>query len=113
MMRIRGKIGDWPVDLIIELDDQEIQHLNMKEPPRARNSSEQSAVTSEVLWQKTLDMLRLQGVMEGPELLAWLADLAGSEVAGKRLLVRLRHCEQVSVSGNGGEIVTYHWLADK
>jgi len=42
-------------------------------------------------------------------LLGELAALAGNEVAGKRLLVRLRHCPQVQVE-SGGVAPLYRWV---
>jgi hypothetical protein len=47
--------------------------------------------------------------MEGPQLLAALEALTGSAQAGKRLLVRLRHSEQVKVD-SGADAPLYRWI---
>ena len=100
MVRIRGTIGDWPVDLTVELDDSDWAKLSAQLPvadapvsqPAARPVNQDDAV-----WEATKDLLRKAGQMTGPELLGQLEALAGSTGAGKRLLVRLRHCAEVKV----------------
>ncbi|MDP2242700.1 hypothetical protein [Pseudomonas sp.] len=112
MMRIRGRIGDWPVDLTVELDAQDwaqlAQHIApaavMGEPPAVA-----AAVKTDALWQTTLELLRQAGQVEGPQLLAQLSALAGSEMAGKRLLVRLRHSAQVRME-TAVDAPIYHWV---
>ncbi len=112
MVRIRGKIGDWPVDLTLELDAQEWALLVEKagmEPPAAASKVAPPASAEDGRWQMAQDLLRQAQQMDGPQLLADLSALAGSAQAGKRLLVRLRHCEQVKLE-NGGETPIYRWI---
>ena len=110
MVRIRGRVGDWPVDLTVELDAQDWAQLAQHMMPAAA-ASEPAAVAAatDALWQTTLDLLRQAGQIEGPQLLAQLAALAGGEAAGKRLLVRLRHSAQVRME-TGADAPIYHWV---
>jgi len=62
-------------------------------------------------WQTVLELLRRAGRIEGPQLMAQLAALAGGDVAGKRLLVRLRHCEQVRME-TGADAPVYCWVGE-
>ncbi|WP_120997549.1 hypothetical protein [Stutzerimonas urumqiensis] len=111
MIRVRGTVGAWPVDLQIELDDQDWAAL-------ARQASAEPATTAaaarpsddDPLWSRAQALLREAGELEGPELLAALAALAGSDQAGKRLLVRLRHSDQVEIVQRG-EAPLYRWIA--
>lgn len=110
MVRIRGRVGDWPVDLTVELDAQDWAQLAQQMMPAAASSAPAAvAVATDALWQTTLELLREAGQIEGPQLLAQLAALAGSEAAGKRLLVRLRHCAQVRME-TGMDAPVYHWV---
>jgi hypothetical protein len=108
MVRIRGQIGPWPVDLTVELDAQDWAQLAQHIPP-AEAPAAAAPVASDALWQTTLELLRQAGQIEGPQLLAQLAGLAGGDVAGKRLLVRLRHCTQVRMEA-GTDAPIYHWV---
>lgn len=111
MVRIRGRVGDWPVDLTVELDAQDWAQLAQHVAPAATAApvSGAAAVASDALWQTTLDLLQKAGQIEGPQLLVQLAALAGGEAAGKRLLVRLRHCAQVRMEA-GVDAPIYHWV---
>jgi hypothetical protein len=116
MVRIRGRIGDWPVDLTLELDAEDWAQLaSMTATPvasaPASGAAQPSAAAggSDALWQTVLQLVREAGQVEGPQLLAQLAALAGGEVAGKRLLVRLRHCEQIRMEA-GADAPIYHWV---
>lgn len=113
MVRIRGQIGAWPVDLTVELDAQDwaqlAQHITLDAPPVAPQASASTPTASDALWQTTLELLRRAGQVEGPQLLEQLAGLAGGEAAGKRLLVRLRHCTQVRMEA-GVDAPIYHWV---
>lgn len=116
MVRIRGQIGAWPVDLTVELDAQEWAQLAQQLPAEAAATSlaplvASVAVANDVLWQTTLALLRQAGHIEGPLLLSQLAGLAGDEAAGKRLLVRLRHCAQVRMEA-GVDAPIYHWVGE-
>ncbi|WP_298184472.1 hypothetical protein [uncultured Pseudomonas sp.] len=116
MVRIRGQIGAWPVDLTVELDAQDwaqlAQHISLDTPPVEVVPERAAAATpaaGDALWQTTLELLRKAGQVEGPHLLAQLTALAGGEAAGKRLLVRLRHCTQVRMEA-GVDAPIYHWI---
>lgn len=113
MMRIRGRIGDWPVDLTLELDREDwaqlaqaLQGAPLENAPAAAAPVVPAA--GDGLWQTALQLVRDAGQIEGPRLLAQLAALAGGEAAGKRLLVRLRHCEQIRME-TGADAPIYHW----
>ncbi len=111
MVRIRGQIGAWPVDLTVELDAQDwaqlAQHVTLEAP--AMPAATAAPVANDALWQTTLELLRQAGQIEGPQLLGQLAGLAGGDAAGKRLLVRLRHCAQVRME-TGVDAPIYHWV---
>ncbi|WP_417661942.1 hypothetical protein [Pseudomonas sp.] len=113
MVRIRGKIGDWPVDLTVELDAQDWAHLAANLPvnmaPVSASPMPQEAPKTDALWQTTLSLLAKAGSIEGPLLMEQLTGLAGGELAAKQLLVRLRHCAQVRVE-SGADAPVYHWL---
>ena len=116
MVRIRGRIGDWPVDLTVELDPQDWAQLAAAVPvaPLQIPAAVESAPVQpdqDGQWQTVLELLRRAGRIEGPQLMAQLAALAGGEVAGKRLLVRLRHCEQVRME-TGTDAPVYCWVGD-
>ena len=113
-MRIRGHIGEWPVDLTLELDPAEWASLAGRvaeqlpgevvapvagSQPRADDSQ----------WQAARELLRKAGQLHGPALLEQLEGLAGSTAAGKRLLVRLRHSSEVKVE-SGADAPVYHWV---
>ena len=110
-MRIRGQIGDWPVDLTIELEPQEWAQLGRQiEVPVAEPVAVAAAPRQDDgQWSAAREVLRLAGQMSGPELLDRLEGLAGSTAAGKRLLVRLRHSSEVKVE-SGVDAPVYHWV---
>ncbi|AVO53914.1 hypothetical protein [Ectopseudomonas mendocina] len=114
MVRIRGRIGDWPVDLTLELDAgdwaQLAEHVAVT-PAAAQPVAAPVVDSSDRLWQTTLQLVRDAGSVEGPRLLAQLAALAGGEAAGKRLLVRLRHCSQIRME-TGADAPIYHWVTE-
>lgn len=111
MIRIRGHIGAWPVDLTLELDAQDWAQLGAQlsadvAPPVRPVTG--AADDEQPLWSSALHLVREAGQVDGPHLLKQLAALAGSEQAGKRLLVRLRHCPQVRVE-SAGDTARYCW----
>ncbi|MDF3931515.1 hypothetical protein [Pseudomonas citronellolis] len=119
-MRIRGKLGEWPVDLTLELDELEWQRLGaaLRQAPAAPEVSPGAAVDRtpaaplsgpERLWQSARDLLRQAGSCEGPQLLDELAALAGSAGAAKGLLVRLRHSANVKIEVRDGTQV-FTWV---
>lgn len=114
MVRIRGRIGDWPVDLTVELDPQEWAQLAgaipaVPQTPAAAVTTAAVQPDEDKQWQTVLELLRRAGRVEGPQLMAQLAALAGGELAGKRLLVRLRHCDQVRMEA-GPDAPVYCWV---
>jgi len=113
-VRIRGQIGDWPVDLTIELEPAEWAQLGrqLAVPVAAEAASPAMAAASrqdDGQWTAAREVLRQAGQMNGPELLDRLEGLAGSTAAGKRLLVRLRHSSEVKVE-SGADAPVYHWV---
>ncbi|MFG0633308.1 hypothetical protein [Pseudomonas sp. xss_2] len=112
-MRIRGTIGDWPVDLSIELEPAEWAQLGRQlEVPVAEavvSTTSAAPRQDDGQWAAAREVLRAAGQMSGPELLERLEGLAGSTAAGKRLLVRLRHSSEVKVQ-SGADAPVYHWL---
>ncbi|MBM3107162.1 hypothetical protein H8F21_10700 [Pseudomonas sp. P66] len=114
-MRIRGHIGDWPVDLTLELDPAEWAQLAGHLTPAAPQAGAATASTApssrpdDALWQAAREVLRNAGQLNGPQLLERLEGLAGNTAAGKRLLVRLRHSAEVKVE-SGVDAPIYHWL---
>ncbi|AZE51453.1 hypothetical protein C4K04_5815 [Pseudomonas chlororaphis] len=116
MVRIRGSIGEWPVDLTLELDEADWDQLSARlgAPLQAANAESGAPVAKpasqdDALWQIARDLLRKAGQLSGPDLLEQLEGLTGSAAAGKRLLVRLRHSAQVKVV-NGGDTPLYSWV---
>lgn len=116
MLRIKGRVGDWPVDLAVELDQEDWAQLAALLPrdvaavavPVAPRTEAQPRA-QDGLWQTAQELLQRAGMMDGPQLLAELTALAGGAVAGKRLLVRLRHCPQVQIE-SGAEAPLYRWI---
>ena len=116
MMRIRGTIGELPVDLTLELDDSDWARLGVHlqaAPPAVGEAPVTPAPANPDanLWQAAQDLLREAGQLSGLELSDRLEGLAGNAQAGKRLLVRLRHSAKVKVS-SGGDTPQYSWIAD-
>ena len=116
MLRIRGTVGDLPVDLTVEMDDSDWAKLGVRldaQPPQGpvepSAPAKPLASRNDALWDVALDLLRKAGTMSGPELLGQLEGLAGSTAAGKRLMVRLRHSDHVNVESHGDAPV-YHWV---
>lgn len=111
MIRIRGHVGDWPVDISVEMDDQDWAQLARQLPLSANVQAATAPVEagSDDLWLGAQQLLREAGRMEGPQLLAELEALSGSAMAGKRLLVRLRHSAQVKVQ-SGTDAPVYSWV---
>jgi len=120
-MRISGQIGNWPVDLELKLNSEELRlvvallggsHPQGECPPPAEvvAPAEPARPSSrgDKLWELAQECLRRGGEVEGPSLLADLSALAGSEQDGKRLLVRLRHLPQVQMESRGATSI-YRW----
>jgi len=113
-VRIRGQIGDWPVDLTLELEPAEWAQLGRQlEVPVVAEAASTAMPAAprqdDGQWVAAREVLRAAGQMNGPELLDRLEGLAGSTAAGKRLLVRLRHSSEVKVV-SGADAPVYHWV---
>ncbi|MGY4826290.1 hypothetical protein [Stutzerimonas chloritidismutans] len=112
MIRIRGRIGDWPVDLEIELDAQDWMNLTRSvgtDEAAVGGVPAPATPPGDALWHSARERLRCAGKLDGPELLAELEALAGNALLAKRLLVRLRHCDEVKVE-HGADSACYHWV---
>ena len=77
-MRIRGQIGDWPVDLTIELAPEEWAQLGrqIELPAVAQTAATETVATTrqdDGQWTAAREVLRLAGQMSGPELARRLA----------------------------------------
>lgn len=108
MIRIRGHVGELPVDLSVELDAQDWAQL-AQQLPNLVPSAAPAATPANEHWPAALQLVRAAGQLEGPQLLAQLEALSGSAQAGKRLLVRLRHCDQVRVD-KGADAPVFSWI---
>lgn len=110
-MRIRGQIGDWPVDLTIELEPAEWAQLgrHVELPAAVPATPALAPRQDDGQWAAACEVLRQAGQISGPELLERLEGLAGSTAAGKRLLVRLRHSSEVKVE-SGKDAPVYQWV---
>ena len=113
MIRIRGHIGELPVDLNIEMDAQDWAQLAQQLPLSANVQAAKAPAEAgaDPLWLGAQQLLRDAGHMEGPQLLAELQALSGSAQAAKRLLVRLRHNAQVSVQ-SAVDSPIYSWVGE-
>ena len=113
MLRIRGTVGDLPVDLTLELDDGDWARLgeHLQATPAPGAPAVAPVKHNDDLWQNAQDLLRKAGQLNGLELLDQLEGLAGDAASGKRLLVRLRHSASVKVA-SGGDTPLYSWVGD-
>ncbi|BAP41847.1 hypothetical protein NRB16_17135 [Pseudomonas sp. LJDD11] len=123
MLRIRGSIGQWPVDLEIEMDEGDWARLFAGFGTAQPGNGQQAATSEDArptatsqplnqddrLWQHAQQLLQQAGALSGPDLLGQLESLAGSAAAAKRLLVRLRHNAQVKVE-SGADAPLYSWV---
>ncbi|MBA1275586.1 hypothetical protein [Stutzerimonas azotifigens] len=108
MIRIKGRIGDWPVDLSVELDAEDWARLSPEVPVAAAQPMPAERPV-DALWEAAQQVLRQAGELEGPQLLAALEALAGNAQAGKRLMVRLRHSDRVRLE-TGKDAPTFFWV---
>ena len=119
MLRIRGTVGDLPVDLTVEMDESDWARLGIQlgaqvQETSASNGSYDTAVKpaisrNDAVWDIAQELLRKAGHLTGPDLLGQLEGLSGSTAAGKRLMVRMRHSANVKVESQGDTPV-YHWI---
>lgn len=117
MVRIRGSIGDWPVDLTLELDAEDWRQLAQHVPPPPLGEPQVAAARAPApaapvdrLWQ-TAQTCRAAAGGSRPQLLAELEGFSGNAGAAKQLLVRLRHDARVKVEVVDGTQV-FVWLED-
>lgn len=113
MLRIRGKIGAWPVDLTLEMDEQDWARLGAQITTTTATASAPNVPNvahDDALWNTVQALVRDAGQLPGPELLDRLQGLAGSTAAAKRLLVRLRHSANIQVT-SGTDVPLYSWVA--
>ncbi|WLH00624.1 hypothetical protein PSH92_25295 [Pseudomonas beijingensis] len=112
MLRIRGTVGEWPVDLTIEMDEGDWAQLGAQlQVAKSEGTTAPAAKPvnpDDAQWQIAKELLRKAGQLSGPDLLEQLEGLTGSASAGKRLLVRLRHSPDVKVI-SGGDTPLYSW----
>ncbi len=80
-----------------------------QQKPEASAAPAKPVNQDDALWQIAQELLRKAGQLSGPDLLEQLEGLTGSAAAGKRLLVRLRHCANVKVV-SGGDTPLYSWI---
>ncbi len=113
MIRIRGHIGEMPVELSVELEDEDWARLaaQLRQPPSGEVAIAPAgkAPGHDELWHNARQLLSEARQMDGPQLLAELATLGGSVQAGKRLLVRLRHSSEVQVDSSD-QAAVYRWI---
>ncbi|TDV47257.1 hypothetical protein EC919_11067 [Pseudomonas graminis] len=116
MLRIRGTVGDLPVDLTVEMDDADWARLGIQLGAQVQETSaptdtsvKPAAGRNDAVWDIAQELLRKAGHLTGPDLLGQLEGLSGSTAAGKRLMVRLRHSTNVKVESQGDTPV-YHWV---
>jgi len=78
MLRIRGTVGDLPVDLTVELDDSDWARLGSALNAQAPIAQPEGVATTpaakplnqdDALWQLAKDLLRKAGQLSGPDLL--------------------------------------------
>ncbi|MEN0106287.1 MAG: hypothetical protein AAGC84_07650 [Pseudomonas sp.] len=114
MLRIKGTVGAWPVDLTIELDAEDWAQLAAQLPVTATEPTKTatpavSPSADDKQWLLVQELLRTAGKIEGPALLGELQALTGNASAAKRLLVRLRHSALVEVEA-GADAPVYRWV---
>ncbi len=116
MLRIRGTVGDLPVDLTVEMDDADWARLGIQLGAQVQETSAPTDTSvkpapsrNDAVWDIAQELLRKAGHLNGPDLLGQLEGLSGSTAAGKRLMVRMRHSANVKVESQGDTPV-YHWV---
>lgn len=115
MLRIRGTVGDLPVDLTIEMDPEDWALLGTQlkvsapdEAPMVPTTTSKPKTQDDALWRNALALVESSGQISGPELLELFEGLAGSTAGAKRLLVRLRHSALIHVQ-SGADAPLYCW----
>jgi hypothetical protein len=116
MLRIRGTVGDLPVDLTIEMDPEDWALLGTQlkasaageAPAVAPATTSKPRTQDDALWRNALALVESSGQISGPQLLELLEGLAGGTAGAKRLLVRLRHSALIHVQ-SGVDAPLYCW----
>ena len=70
MLRIRGSIGDWPVDLTLEMDDADWAKLGAQltvEKTEVSAAPAKPQNQDDALWQIARDLLRKAGQLRGAD----------------------------------------------
>ncbi len=121
-MKIQGCIGDTPVELNVTFEPHEWAQLAAclagqtpqpaaaSTPPSVAEQAQQAVASGDKLLTLALQVLAAHGECDGPTLRSELLALAGTDVEAKRLLVRLRHHPQVTLSEEGSAPI-YRWSA--
>lgn len=122
-MKIQGRIGDMPVELDVTFEPHEWAQLAAcltgqllapaagSAPISVAEQAQQAVANGDKLLTLALQVLAAHGECDGPTLRSELLALAGSDVEAKRLLVRLRHHPQVTLSEEGSAPI-YRWSAE-
>jgi len=112
MIRITGTIGQWPIDLNIDMGEGDWAQLKAaldnSQVVATPAAPEPRPAATDAVWQNALALVKASGQISGPALFEQLEGLTGNAAAGKRLLVRLRHCDQVQVV-SGADAPLYTW----
>lgn len=115
MIRIRGRVGNCPIELDIELDAQDWMalgaavHASPSEPEAAESSPQTSGRSSaEAFWAQAKQLVQSSGSIAGPALLVQLEALCGNVQQAKQLMVRLRHSAEVVVERHPDALL-YRW----
>lgn len=112
MIKIRGQLGPWPVDLTLELDAsdwQQLPSLLQEQLSQAVTVSAATPTMTDPQWEMALKVMQGLGSIDGPALLVELQALCGDAAAAKRLMTRLRHYPSVQVQREG-EVMRWSWL---
>ena len=119
-MKIQGRIGDMPVELEVTFEPHEWAQLAAcltgqtlapaagSAPISVAEQAQQAVANGDKLLTLALQVLAAHGECDGPTLRSELLALAGTDVEAKRLLVRLRHHPQVTLSEEGSAPI-YRW----
>ena len=86
MLRIKGRIGDWPVDLRLEMDAEDWAQLAAHLPLEAAPAAERSVLAghpADDLWQQALALLQHAGSMD-----RYLAEVLGVDAAARQRLAQ-------------------------
>lgn len=113
MIRIRGQLGPWPVDLTLELDAsdwQQLPQILQEQLSQTMTAQAPAPSSADPHWEMALKVMQGLGTIDGPALLVELQALCGDAAAAKRLMTRLRHYPQVQVRRDG-EVMRWSWQA--